>query len=250
MSTKPIVIVTQMRSGSTLLGEYLDQLPGAIFLGETFKTKEPPGFDRLVRKLGIGHDTVARLESLRKADRAAYWVVLQELFAAHAMRPVAKIFYGAAERGDPLWTSLKSATILHLIRENPLASVVSLDLAERARKWQAKEYREDHEAEPIKLGKKRCAMHLAALTGNIEWVRGLYSDGDYFELSYDAVAKRPKAAKLLAKALGEEVRLRRAKHVRQRQRPLAEVVSNYAEVAHFDRNHPLLLDEFRRPFRS
>lgn len=250
MTRKPVVIVTQMRSGSNLLGEYLDQLPDAIFVGETFKTERPPGFDRVLREVEIDRNAVSRLEALRKADRAAYWVALQDMLAAHGLRPVAKIFYGAAERGDPLWAALKSATILHLIRENPLAAVVSLELAERAEKWQAKEYREAYEAEPIAVRRRRCINHLAHLTDNVAWARAFFSGGDYFELSYDAIAKRPKAARLLGKALGEEMRLNPPRHVQQRRRPLPELVSNYLEVAEFDRNHALMLDRFRRPFRD
>jgi LPS sulfotransferase NodH len=247
---KPIVIVTQMRSGSNLLGEYLSQLPGAILLGETFKTGNPSGFDRVLRKIDIGQDAVAELEKLRSKDRAAFWPVLLDLLAAHNKRAVAKIFYGAAERGDPLWDALTDAAILHLIRENPLASVVSLELAERAANWQTKEYRPDHEAEPIEIRKRKCINHIERLTANIEWARARYCGGDYFELSYDIVARRPKIARVLGKALGEAVRLKRPKHVQQRMRPLAEIVSNYAEVAEFDRNYPLLLDKFRRPFRD
>lgn len=250
MSAKPIVIVTQVRSGSNLLGDYLAQLPAMIYVGETFKTEKPTGFDRVLRNVDLDREAVSRLEGLRKADRAAYWVALQDMLAAHGRRPAAKIFYGAAERSDPLWAALKSATILHLIRENPLASVVSLELAERAEKWQAKEYREDHEAEPIAIKRRRCINHLANLTGNVEWARRFFSGGDYFELSYDAIAKRHRAARLLGKAFGEEVTLKPPKHVQQRRRPLAELVSNYAEVAEFDRDHPLVQDRFRRPFRS
>jgi LPS sulfotransferase NodH len=244
MSDAPIVVITRMRSGSNLLGDHLALAPRTVFVGEIFK-KDPQAFERIQRRLGADRDLLTALYALRESDRAGFWTGLKALFAAHETRPAAKIFYSAAERDDPLWQALEGATILHLIRENVLAALVSEKLAKRTGKWQAKEYQENYDAEPLEIRARRCEDFLEQLRGDVAWTRARFGGGSYFELSFDQVANQALVRRLLRRALGEKLRPGNAKHVQQRRKPLGEVVANYAEVAAYDCNHALLDKRYR-----
>ncbi|HWA89541.1 MAG TPA: sulfotransferase [Rhizomicrobium sp.] len=241
---KPIVVVTKMRSGSNLLGDYLDRVPRMVFLGEIFK-KEPQAFERVMRRLKADREALSAIYALRDTDLAGFWAALKELFAAHEKLPAAKIFYTHVERADPLWQAFEGATILHLIRENVLASVVSEKLAARAKKWQAKEYQENYDAEPLEIRPGQCRRYLEQLKGDVAWARERFAGGDYFELTYDQVSDPATVRRLLRRALGNKLPLKAVRHVQQRRKPLSEIVTNYAEVAEFDCNVALRDKSYR-----
>jgi LPS sulfotransferase NodH len=234
----PIIIISQPRSGSTLLQSYLGQVQGVLAFGEIFKRKQP-NLQRLARFLEAAPDAIARLQELRLADVAAFWDALQRTLAPAGYRPAAKIFYAHLPRDSALWEKFESAVVLHLVRENILAAVVSHHLAARAQKWRTEAYDKSYDAEPVTVTEAECEQHLADLRANIAWVRERYGKRNYSEYAYETIADLKSASALLSKALGVSVALQWGQE-QQRQRALGDVVANYEAVSRFDRNFELL----------
>jgi LPS sulfotransferase NodH len=239
---KPIIVITHGRSGSNLLLEYLDQCPGVIALNEIFRAAKPPGVDAISDRIDVSGTRLAKLAEMQKTDHVLFWRMLQRTLAAQDFRAAAKIFHGHVPREDRLWTAFRTAKVLHLVRENILAAIVSKTLARRSRRWKSESYREDYDAEPIVVSKRMCAKLLATLEADLRWAREKYRAADYSEIRYEDIATIETAQDILTKALETQVVLHEQKIVRQRRRPLNEVVANYAEVAKFDRGFALVRD--------
>jgi LPS sulfotransferase NodH len=237
---KPIIVITQARSGSNLLLEYLKQFPDVIALNEIFRTVRPPAVDTVLRNIDIVERRLDKLAELQRTDRLLFWLSLQRTLAAHDLRPAAKIFYRHVPREERLWTAFGKAKILHLVRENILAAIVSREFANRSNLWQSKTYRSDYDANPVIVTRKKCEKYIADLEADVEWVREKYRAADYCEIRFEDIADIATAQTVLANAFETTVVLREPRFVRQRRRPLNEVVANYAEVAAFDRRFPLV----------
>jgi LPS sulfotransferase NodH len=238
--TRAVVIITQGRSGSTLLHGYLDQLPGVMGFGELFKTG---GADarRIARHIADPEPALARLNVLQATDHAAFWRSLQDLVNGAGYRPAAKMFYRTHADDDPLWAEFRTATVLHLVRENILDNVVSRALANRKALWKDTQYDPAYDDGTITIDPKDCDERLSLIRGKLAWARGFYRGCcDYNEISYDDLIDIKEAERALGAALKQPVALRRQATARQRRRPLSELVANYDEVAKYDRNFDLL----------
>jgi hypothetical protein len=132
------------------------------------------------------------------------------------------------------------AKILHLVRENVLAAVVSRRLVRRAQKWHTRKYDERYDAEPIEVTEADCESHLSNLRQKIAWVRELYRGCDYWELTYGSIVDPKNAENVLSRALGQPIVLTEIARQQQRRRPLSEVVVNYEALASFDRDAQLV----------
>jgi len=239
-NAKPIIVISQQRSGSNLLEGYLNQIPGIIAFNEIFRANETPGVRLLARKADVPESRMERLADLQKSDPVLFWRQLQRTVAKHELRPAAKIFYHHLPRDSELWIAFEKAKILHLVRENILAAVVSRELANRLGKWKSKTYEGAYDSGQVSISRRRCETYLLELEDNIAWTRQRYGGGDYRELRYAEIEEIESAKHALTEALGEPVVLEKQTLARQRQRPLSEIVSNYAEVAEFDRDAPLV----------
>jgi LPS sulfotransferase NodH len=246
-TAKPIIVISQQRSGSNLLEGYLNQIPGIVAFNEIFRPREAPGADPLARRADIPDQRMQRLAELQQKNRAAFWRLLQRMAANQGLRPAPKIFYDHVSRDNELWTAFETAKILHLVRENVLAAAVSRALAARFGKWKAKSYQDAYDAAPIVIPRRRCEALLAELEADIAWTRKRYGAFDYRELRYTEIEDIEGAQIALTRVLGEPVTLEKQTLARQRQRPLNEIVSNYAEVVEFDRDFPLVRPDDRPP---
>lgn len=242
MSDKPIIVITMARSGSNLLQGYLGQLQGVVALQEIFRNVQAPDIRFLWERVDIPIHHLMKLSELQKTDRALFWKSLRRTLAARDLIPAAKIFYGHVPRDDRLWTAFGKARILHLVRENILAAIVSKKLASRAQQWKSKTYTSDYDGEPIVVSKRLCEATLAKLEENLRWAREKYRNAHYRELRYADIANIDTARDTLRRALGVEVDLQPQKMVQQRRKPLSEVVANYSRVSDFDRDFPLVRD--------
>lgn len=239
-NAQPIIVISQHRSGSNLLEGYLNQIPRVIAFNEIFRPNETPGVNPLARRADVPERRMERLAELQKSDHVAFWRLLQRIAANHGLGIAAKIFYNHVPRDGALWVEFESAKILHLVRENVLAAVVSRELANRFGKWKSRSYEDEYDAKPVAIPRRRCERHLRDLEADIAWTRQRYGGGDYRELRYAEIEELESAQRALTEALGEPVVLKKQTLARQRQRPLSEIVSNYAEVAEFDRDASLV----------
>lgn len=237
--TGAIIIITQGRSGSTLLHGYLDQVPGVMGLGELFK-KGGSDARRVARHVENPDAVMARLRALQATDHAGFWRLLQEVVNGAGYRPAAKTFYRTHDPTDPLWEAFKTSTILHLVRENILANVVSRELASRTALWRGQDYNPQYDDATITVDARDCDERLALIREKVAWARWFYRGCDYHETRYDDIIELAGAERMLSMALKEPVTLRRQATARQRQRPLPELVANYSEVARYDRNFDVL----------
>jgi LPS sulfotransferase NodH len=239
-NAKPIIVISQQRSGSNLLEGYLNQIPGIVAFSEIFRANGTPGVNLLARRADVPDRRMERLDELQASDHVAFWRLLQRTAAAYELRPAAKIFYNQVPRASDIWAAFEKAKIVHLVRENVLAALVSRELVNRFGKWKTKTYQSGYDAEPVTIPRERCEKFIADLQANIAWTRQKYEALDYCELRYAEIEDIDGAQIALTRVLGEPVALEKQTIARQRQRPLGEIVSNYAEVAEFDRDFPLV----------
>jgi hypothetical protein len=219
---------------------YLRDISGLAAFNEIFRTNNPMDIDRLARTIDLPEGTLNQLYELQAKNLVVFWALFSQLLYAEGICPAAKIFYPHADRADQIWNEFKKAKILHLIRENVLASVVSRQLAQRSEQWKSRKKSVSYDLEPIQIKRRDCEHHLADLKDNVNWVRQMYADADYTELSYDDLPNIDTAQKVLSAALGCPVNLSKQQFSRQRARPLAEIVINYQEVKRFDRNFSIV----------
>lgn len=199
---------------------------------EIFREVRPASF-------GAKLDDVRALEALRAAGkRAPMWRTLIDLLAAKDLVPAAKIFYPHAGRDDAVWREFRSATVLHLIRENVLETVTSQLIATKTGNW-AQASRHDaaeYGAATVHVPRARCVRHVKKSNAAVAWARSLYRDCDYAEITYARISTLATAEQALSAALSRPIGLTPPRLAKQRTRPLPEVVENYAEVAEFDRD--------------
>lgn len=239
---KPFAVITRTRSGSNLLCDYLGQIPGAVYLGEIFKPAARRGISSMLSALALATSELDRMDHLRRHDGAAFWRSVRDACETRGGVPIVKMFYGGAPPEDALWSALAEARIVHLIRENILATVVSRKLANRALSWRGTAGG-TYDAGSVTVAPADCEDHLRKLRAHVQWTRARFAQGDYNEIGYDTVCDPEAMSAVAARLSGAAVTLRQ-KIARQRTRPLCDAVANYDEVAAFDRNFPLLDETF------
>ena len=236
-SNKPIIVVCRTRSGSNLLCDYLGQAENVVSFGEILKPERPTRLNKFMLRLAIDRVELDRLHELQANDRVAFWRKVRECCMGRDLRPAAKMFYGGAPPDDPLWSELEDALILHLIRENVLATLVSAKLAQRAHRWAGRPV--GYDSGSVVVTRQECLEGLSLLRERVERNRARFSRGEYKEIAYDTVADPKQASIALRRVAGTPVSLV-ARLERQRQRPLSDILANYSDVSDFDRNIELI----------
>ena len=207
-SATPFVILTAPRTGSSWLVDSLNNHPqvaahGELFVPEArelesaYGSHDLPYFDTYARNGGRPR---SKLGLLRK--RVAY---LNELYGRSEVDCVGfKLSYKQATLNPGVLTylSLRRARVVHLIRSNILASVVSWETAQARQFFHA---RKGDAVEPVSIELdpetllERLDHHEYAITLARSWIRNLrlpYTEAFYEELT--GVRQDEKLARLLA----------------------------------------------------
>jgi LPS sulfotransferase NodH len=133
---RAFIIISSMRSGSTLLVRHLRQLTRAACFGEILRADFPDmdGWSRLVRRLGLPPDARA-MHTHRVVD---FWDLVLTRTLERKQWTGSKIF-SDHRRGDRVWERFSASDhrVFHLWRDSTFDTYVSLRLALTTGEWKA-----------------------------------------------------------------------------------------------------------------
>lgn len=225
-------VVSMARSGTNLLRQLINQNDEYVCLGEIFRSKGD-SVREIMEMTGL-----TEVEVLKKADKekAELWRCITESAKRRPVHVGAKIFYYHAGSDDRLWECVKSGKIIHLIRGNPLEVYTSRKLASLSNVWHTREYDPDYDGIKIDIEVPAFGKWLRDRRASIEWARKYLAGGDYTEVLYEDLVDPKRQEDVLLKALGEDGPWPNVSKtiVRQRHRPLSEIIRNYSEVVDYD----------------
>lgn len=235
-----IILVSSSRSGTNyFLDVYARCFPEDVVLREIFR----PGGDSLRSIAQLTGVSEADIVSKFLPDPLLLWKRIVDAGATNGKSVIAKIFYYHAPGESPLWRYFKSNSIVvHLIRMNLLDSFVSLKIAQSTGVWVSRQAKAFETPRRMSLDADEAEKFARERANQISWARSYFSGSNYREIFYEDIQASPVAcaqAILGMKLKGD--RLPQAlpfdapttKHARPSNR---ELIENYAEVAHLDRD--------------
>lgn len=185
MNIESLFVVSNPRSGSTQLVQFLRQVPECVCYGEIFKHEQVP------REINVDMGASERAQHLYKTDMQQFWALLLEQQRENPKYVGAKIF-PKHRTGDPIWDVIFShqSRVIHLWRARLFDTYVSGLRAQQSGKWNVKQgvpvgprFREskvhfDSEKYLRYRKKKRCefAMTIAALEQHPKTIQIEYSE--------------------------------------------------------------------------
>ena len=226
------VIIGSARCGSTLLTGLLNNHSQALAFGEIFRAQDtigwdiPPFLDRQAPDLLALYqsDPVAFLQSqvFRRWPRN-YAAVGFKLFYYHARTPA----------HATVWTHLavnEDLSIVHAKRRNLLAQYYSLQLAHKTDVWSIQRPPTEKPA-AIHLDVQACREYVAWIREREEECERLFKGHAIRDLYYeDLVADQEREMAEIQGFLGLRREKLSPKTIRQRTRPLGELIVNYEEL--------------------
>lgn len=230
---KRFVILTNGRSGSTLLVSYLRQNSNIRLYGEIFG------------KYYLAQPMVREL--IRRDGAVSYFKNMQSRCLAESHVGV-KILYShlepsyGEERGVPDLPAVvdelvrdKDIKILHLRRDNLLDIAISGMLAKLTKSYSGRDYGDLRIVLPV----DRCRQTFEQLQRQSERYRTLFSEHDYLEITYEDLVDTPDGTLASAFAfLGAELVAAQTTLKKQNRSPRETVVTNYAELKEAFANTP------------
>ena len=237
-SSAPVVVLSASRFGGNYL---LDMLARARPSDWIFNDLFHPGAKvrpEEADRLSLRPDDLA--DMLRDNPSEAWRHVRQSASAA-GVQAVVKVYYYHFPRDAALWETLhRTARIVHLIRRDLLASFVSRQRAETDGKWavSAKEARRMPRPAPLTVNPAMAHRFVQMRREEIEWARSAFQTANYSEIYFEDIARGPyRCARTIAEVFGPvsaPTIYDGSGLLRLRRNSLAEVLTNYAEVAHLD----------------
>jgi LPS sulfotransferase NodH len=223
--TTRFVILTNGRTGSNLLVDYLQQNPRIRLYGEIFGTYY------------LGQPIVT--EMIRRQGSAAFLdrMLQRTLTESHVG---AKILYAQIEgpygdnRGLPglrdagnALTQNRDIKIIHLKRDNLLDVVVSMALAKKTKSYVGRDYGDT----TVAIDPDKCGALLETLRSQEEKYRAQFAEHTYLEVTYEDLVANPDAVIadsfqfLNVAPVPVQSRLRKQNHA-----PHQRVISNYRDL--------------------
>jgi hypothetical protein len=234
---KPLVILSSARSGTNyFLSVFRALSPEAVVLREVFRS----GGDSLAELETLTGRPRAELARLGQAEPLVLW---GELRRGAGQRPLAlKIFYYHAKPDSPIWDRIAAeARIVHLYRRRILDALISLKLAELTGQWMMPATAASSPARPtLTLDPDEVAAFIARRKNHVQSFRERFRGQDIHEVAYEDICEDTRhCARKVADLMGWphankplELPIRKQNYWAAR-----DVVSNYADVAVFDRLH-------------
>lgn len=235
--TKPLVILSSARSGTNYFLSVLKKMvPEAVVLREVFRK----GGDNLPELVELTGRSRAELATLGQDEPIALWELLRQ---AAGSRPLAvKIFYYHAKPTSPIWERFsEEARIIHLVRRRILDTLVSRKLAEGTGSWMLPRNVAGPSLQPaFRLDPDEVAAFIAERKAYIQAFRHRFRNAEIHEVCYEDIADDPRlCATEIARLTGFplpdfplELPIRK-----QNTWAIQEIVSNYYEIAAFDKSH-------------
>ena len=235
--TKPLVVLSSARSGTNyFLSVFQKMAPNGVVLREVFRK----GGDSLPELIALTGMPRSQLVALGQDDPVALWDILRD---AAGPRPLAlKIFYYHARPSSPIWDRLiDEARIVHLVRRRVLDTFVSRKLAETTGAWFQPADVGTLPARPeVRLDPAELSAFITERQGYVQRFRKRFQDADLHEVSYEDIAADPKlCADWIARVTGLPIPAVPLQLPIRKQNTWAirDIVSNYDEIAAFDKAH-------------
>lgn len=232
------ILLSAARSGTNyFLTVYSKCFPRDFVAKEIFR---PTGDSlSLIKELtSLSKDEVL---SLIASDPLKLWTTIVDQAAAEERNALAKIFYYHVDTENPLWAHFRdNDRVIHLIRRNAFDAFVSHKVATQTGKWQ--EFGKDKqpsEVSPLILDRDEVSHFIESRKVQVENARTFFNNSDYSEIFYEDIATSVKACtqkicdifEVKAPSKGVAISLRKQKSKRN-----IELISNYDEVAEFDKD--------------
>lgn len=220
------VIVSQQRTGSTLLQMLFASHSNICSLGELFNPREEIRKKSLkvAKHLKPGDDPIEYLENY----------VYRE-YPEHIKAVGFKLFYDHARNSKwkPIWDYLSSSRIriIHLKRRNLLDRYLSLQLAKRSDEWIAFKGHSRSSSEPILLDPAKCLQDFHRCTWLQDEADNFFQANPKIELFYEdlSIDSHGECSKLQS-FLGLELEELSTNMVKQTRKKKSELISNYEEL--------------------
>lgn len=210
---KKFIIISDSRTGSTLVKNMLNFHPNIIAEGEVFKMLESQSSLEAWNKL------------FRKRQKKIKYVGC-------------KLFYHHPLIGDKeVWNLVendKSIIIIHLIRKNVLRSLVSKKIGLKTKKWTENINSEefiDLKNKKIKLTSEECEKYFTEIKGYQEEIDRNFSNHKLIPLSYEDLAKDSRTViKGIYREFGLDDFERDSELKKQNPESLEDLIINYHEL--------------------
>lgn len=224
------VIVSRGRSGTSLLRSLLDDHPQVATFGEIFRRYGAIGWDRRDYQAApaqlrlIEKDPVAFLETclFRKYPRQITAVGFK-LFYYHARNP----------EWESVWPYLREQPdihIIHLRRQNMLATHLSLRRAFLTNKWSNGSGQAEN-VPPLTLTYEECLEAFEKTQEWETWAEQFFAGKPMLQMSYEALSQDYEGEMKRAQAfLGLDYQRTRPRLYKQNRQSLADSIANYAEL--------------------
>ena len=210
---KKFVIISDARTGSTLLLNLLGFHPSIETEGERFKNINGQNQEEIWNDI------------FRKRQKKLRYVGF-------------KLFYFHAIEGDRwVWDYLKenkSITVIHLIRDNILRSLVSKKIGLKTRRWTENIHSKDIipiEEKKVSLNVEECRNYFEEMTAYQERINKMFKDHPLIHLSYEDLAGNTReVVDDLYKRLGVKTYRKNSQLKKQNPESIQELVLNYEEL--------------------
>ena len=230
---RAFIVISSMRSGSTLLVRHLRQLNLSACFGEILRADFPDmdPWPQLVKRL----DLPATARATHAHSAADFWELV--LFRTLARkRFVGSKIFADHRRGEDVWDRFAAPDhrVFHLWRDSTFDSWVSLQLALTTGEWKAPAADGAQAERPrITFDPGAYLRYRARIATDVATMRERYrSSPRYVELEYDELIDLPAMTSLLEQLFGERVELEERLD-RQRPLPKTEYLSNPEEASPF-----------------
>lgn len=225
------VIVSEERTGSTLLQMLLDSHEQVICWGEVLNPSDDirrnsvPGY---VPILGVKDDAIEYLDShLYGQVPDAVRAVGFRLMYSHART-------GRWEEARRRIAEDDEIRIIHLTREDLLARYLSHRLAQRDGSWISTSQSAEAGGETIRLDIEDCVRSFTESELNQEEADRVFSAHPKYDLTFERITGDPDAeSRNVLEFLGVEYQPLSSPTKRQQTRSKREVIENYEELRHF-----------------
>lgn len=227
----PFLIVSRGRSGTNLLKSLINDHPGGRCFGEVFNRYGRAGWGIPGYRRSAVCDREISRDPVDYLDRRIY-----RRYPRHIQAVGFKIFYYHARNSEwaDVWPHLRDREglkIIHLRRENILATHLSLVRAQKDLVWETHGQRRNADPAPTYLDYDECLAAFEATRAYEAWAEGLFEASPVLDLTYEAlVAERHESLNRVFEFLNLEPQKVRSPNARQRTRPLSRSIANYAEL--------------------
>jgi LPS sulfotransferase NodH len=233
------ILLAGRRSGTTLLVTSLDSHPQINCTKDVFSTKRRLRYFQVDRPSGLFY-RFRSASMKRQIDYIFHRKHLIDAFLAEVYTPPddsvkamgSRVSYGQARKYPEIveWIKENDASVIHLIRQNPLKAIVSHFTAQKRHTYHttAKVKRVTVQLSPQKLQRA-----VTKRLREIEMYRQMFKDRRYHEVYYESfVADRNGETRRILDFLGiDQFVPLTSDLVKQNPDSLADILQNYQEVA-------------------